>query len=303
MKSKEEQNEIADKRDSSLKHQVKKVIEKAENPLLLSLNTGFSNIDDQLNGLKLGELYILGGAAAMGQQTFIGQLAMEVAEHSGVLYLTQFESPSKLSKRLLSIAGNIQSHQLEQLPWNKETTDQVSEILNSFKSKKLFIEKEKQFEQNEFMKLIEDYVTQNGIKLIIINNENNLFRNLKVKLTTDEKYNFILKLKLLLRRLDCCGMILKKIKSAKRTQGNPFQLPQIPDIQLEYNLADLADHIWFMHRLEYYGIDRDGANNLTKNRIDLYVMDDDGGYLENLYFSFNERFTGMEVVERSEINY
>lgn len=109
-------------------------------------------------------------------------------------------------------------------------------------------------------------------------------------------YDFVLGLKLLLRRLDCCGILLKKIKSAQRTQTNPFQLPLIQDIQLEYDLADLADHIWFMHRLDYYGIDKDKADNLTKNRIDLYVMDEDGGYLSSLYFRLNERFTGVEVV-------
>jgi hypothetical protein len=52
-----------------------------------------------------------------------------------------------------------------------------------------------------------------------------------------------------------------------------------------------------MHRLEYYGIEKDGVNNKTEKRIDLYCMDENDGVLNTFYFKFNKRFTSIEVME------
>jgi replicative DNA helicase len=285
-------------RKTTLYQNCRNILDKSGNQSVLSsINSGYSNIEKELLGLQLGQLYVFGGAVAMGKTLFIGQLALQVAEESSVLYLQLFESLDKLTKRLISTEGDIPFYQLEHKPWDEKIAGQIKEILNSFENKKFFMEKLWRYKEQELFDLIEDYVTRSGVQLVIIDDEERLFKNLEKTLNSEEKYMLILRLKVLLTRLDCCAIILKKIKSAKRTQKNPFKLPSVKDLQQEYNLAEIADHIWFMHRLEYYGIEKDGVNNKTEKRIDLYCMDENDGVLNTFYFKFNKRFTSIEVME------
>lgn len=259
------------------------------------LDSGFSNIEEELNGLQLGEFYVLGGAPAMGTQLFASQLALQVSKNTGVLYLPQKETPERLIKYLLGIAGDIQFYKLEQQSYDDEVIAQVRAAMASLKSRKFFIEGFKRFEKQEFFTLVEDYITQNDVRLVIIDDEKHFFKNLKGFLSADEKYDFLLDLKVLFHRLNCCGILLKKIKPAPQTLDNFYRLPKVKSLQAAYDLAALADHIWLFHRLSYYGIRRDAADRDTQKRIDLYDMSEDGGYLRNLYFEFNRRSTGMEV--------
>lgn len=284
-------------RENSLHQYLQKIIDTSGERLITSsINTGFSNIEEELYGLRLGDLYVVGGAPAMGLNTFIGQLALQVSNHSGVLYLPQVESPDKLSKRLLCIAGDIRMHRFEHEKWDQKLAQKVNEGIDSLMKRTFFIEKMCSLREEEFLKIIEDYVIQNEVKLVIIDDEETMFQNLKGSFTSIEKYYFVLKLKLLFHRLNCCGIIVKKINSAERTQINPYQLPKIKDIQQEYDLANLSEHVWLLHRLDYYGIKKDRANNTTKNRIDLYCIDADFGVMNNLYYRFNKLHTSFEVM-------
>lgn len=286
------------KQKNTLVHHAQRIIKKSEDQTVLSsISSGFSNIDKEAHGLKLGQMYVLGAAVAMGERVFIAQLASQAAEKSGVLYLSCLESIDKLTKRLLSAATNIPFVQLEHNPWDKKIAKKVKQILTSFENKKFFIEKPWQFEEQELLDLIQDNIIRNKVQLIIIDDEESLFKSFNRQLSSEEKYRFILTLKLMLQNLDCCSIVLKKIKSAKRTQKNPFHLPSVTELQKEYNLAEIADKIWFLHRIDYYGIDKDPFGNDTSGRLDIYEMDEDEGYIHNFYFRVKTGFTSLEVME------
>ena len=292
-----------DKQKNTLLHHAQRVIKNLEDQAILSsINSGFSNIDNEVHGLKLGQMYVLGAAVAMGESVFITQLASQVSENNSVLYLSFLESIDKLTKRLLSMATFIPENQLEQQPWDSEIAGKMKNALTSFEKKRFFIEKPWQFEEQELLDLIQDYIIRNQVQLIIIDDEENLFKSLKKQLNSEKKYRFILRLKMMLRDLDCCSIILKKIKSAKRTQKNPFHLPSVNELQKEYDLAEIVDKIWFLHRIEYYGILKDPFENSTAGRMDIYEMDEDGGYINNFYFKVKNGFTFLEVMEDPSVS-
>lgn len=291
------------KQKNTLLDHAQRVIKKSEDQAILSsINSGFSNIDNEVYGLKLGQMYVLGAAVAMGESVFVGQLASQVSDKTGVLYLTFKESTDKLTKRLLSMATSTPFNQVEHQPWSSEIADKMKKALNSFENRKFFIEKPWQFEEKELLDLIQDYIIRNQVQLIIIDDEENLFKSIKKQLNSEKKYRFILRLKMMLRDLDCCSIILKKIKSAKRTQKNPYQLPAVSELQKEYDLAEIVDKIWFLHRIEYYGILKDPFENSTAGRMDIYEMDEDGGYINNFYFKVKNGFTFLEVMEDPSVS-
>lgn len=291
------------KQKNTLLDHAQRVIKKSEDQAILSsINSGFSNIDNEVYGLKLGQMYVLGAAVAMGERAFITQLASQVSVNNGVLYLSFLESIDKLTKRLLSMATFIPENQVEQQPWSSEIADKMKKALNSFEKKRFFIEKPWQFEEQELLDLIQDYIIRNQVQLIIIDDEENLFKSLKKQLNSEKKYRLILRLKMMLRDLDCCSIILKKIKSAKRTQKNPYQLPTVNELQKEYDLAEIVDKIWFLHRIEYYGILKDPFENSTAGRMDIYEMDEDGGYINNFYFKVKNSFSFLEVMEDPSVS-
>lgn len=291
------------KQKNTLLHHAQRVIKNSEDQAILSsINSGFSNIDNEVHGLKLGQMYVLGAAVAMGERAFITQLASQVSENNSVLYLSFLESIDKLTKRLLSMATFIPENQLEQQPWDTEIADKMKKTLTSFEKKRFFIEKPWQFEEQELLDFIQDYIIRKQVQLIIIDDEENLFKSLKKQLNSEKKYRFILRLKMMLRDLDCCSIILKKIKSAKRTQKNPYQLPTVNELQKEYDLAEIADKIWFLHRIEYYGILKDPFENSTASRMDIYEMDEDGGYINNFYLKVKNSFSFLEVMEDPSVS-
>lgn len=286
------------KTKNTLLHHAQRIIEKSEDQTVLSsINSGFANIDIDVHGLRLGQMYVLGAAVAMGERVFIAQLASQASEKSGVLYLSFVESIDKLTKRLLSMTASIPEIRLEFKPWDSEIADKMKKVLTSFEKKRFFIEKPWQFEEQELLDLIQDNIIRNKVQLIIIDDEESLFKSFNRQLSSEEKYRFILTLKIMLQNLDCCSIVLKKIKSAKRTQKNPFHLPSVEELRKEYNLAEIVDKIWFLHRIDYYGIDKDPFGNDTSGRLDIYEMDEDEGYLHNFYFRVKTGFTSLEVME------
>lgn len=286
------------KTKNTLLYYAQRIIKESENQAILSsINSGFSTMDKQAYGIKLGQMYVLGAAVAMGERVFIAQLAAQVAEKKGVLYLSFVESIDKLTKRMLSLATSIPEVQLEHKPWNAEVATKMKQALVSFEQKRFFIEKPWQLEEQELLALIQDRIIRTNVQLIIIDDEESLFNSFKKQLRSSEKYRFILHLKIMLKNLDCSSIMLKKIKSAKRTQRNPFQLPSVKALQQEYKLAEIADNIWFIHRHEYYGINKDGSGNDTKGRMDIYEMDEKGDIVNTFYFSVKKGFTALEVKE------
>ena len=155
------------------------------------------------------------------------------------------------------MSASIPEIRLECKPWDSEIADKMKKVLTSFEKKRFFIEKPWQFEEQELLGIIQDNIIRNKVHLIIIDDEESLFKNFNRQLSSEEKYRFILALKIMLQNLDCCSIVLKMIKSAKRTQKNPFHLPSVKELREEYNLAEIVDKIWFLHRMDYYGIEKD----------------------------------------------
>lgn len=268
---------------------------------LTALNTGFTNINEKLGGLHLGKLYVLGGAYAMGKELLLDQLALNVADDSGVLYLPFSESVDRLINRLMGIVADIPPHFLEQLPWDQKKLNRIEEKINAFKTKNCYIEKVLRYDEDELLKLIETYICEKEIRLVIIDDEKCLFHGIKKTRTPHEKHHFVLKLKMLFQNLGCSGIILKKIAPATPKKKNPYRLPRSKDLRTDYALLELTDEIWMMHRLEYYGMVKDEDNKSTASRIDLYQMyKGDGHILQALYFKFKSGATAMEVLEEPD---
>lgn len=264
---------------------------------LSTVPCGFSNIDESIHALQSGQFYVLAGAVAMGKTTFAGQLLLNASANVNVLNLQFLESEEKMTKRLLSIAGEIPYYVMESRSWSKQTEATMNEVIDQLKDQKLYIERCIDFTEEKLLGLIAFYVVKENVKLIVFDDEEHLWRCLPKKISAEEQYAFMLKLKLWLSRLDCCGVLLKKIDAAKRTQKNPYHLPSVKSLDNGYELSDIADHLWFFHRLEYFGIEKDEANNCTTRRIDLYVKDVEGGVLETLYFKFTKWYTSIEAFD------
>jgi replicative DNA helicase len=295
---KENSNNKVNNNETSLYYHCNKNLEKSKNHEPSSLiNTGFSNIDKTLQGLHPGKLYVIAGAEGMPKALLAGQIALNVADHSGVLYMPVLESASRLTNRLIRAVADISDTDLEHVPWDNKRVALVEKTMDSFKTKKLFIDKLWRYDEEELLHLIESYIKDQDVSMIIIDDEKCLFSRMKKKLSSHEKYHFLLKLKMLLRKSDCCGVLLKKIKPAEQTEDNPYRLPSVKDFRTGYNLAELADEIWMIHRLEYYGLMVDGDNNKTTGRTELYHIDEYESVRNTLYFTFKSGATYLKVLE------
>lgn len=136
--------------------------------------TGFSNLDQLMNGLYAG-LYVIGGISSVGKTTFVHQLGDQLAEQGEhVIYFSleqsKFEMVSKSLARLtakrnyntavsaLSIrCGNINQEVLSAAKKYENTSERVNIIEGNFNT---YVDKIRNY--------IEEYIIDNEVKPIVI---------------------------------------------------------------------------------------------------------------------------------------
>jgi len=261
------------------------------------MKSGFKNIDANLQGLQTKRMYALAASEAMGRETFVRQLALNASLHYGVLYIQFNCAKDDFIESLLGVKGSIPYHKLAQKPWDEQIRNQVEETRASLKDHELFIEQLDQYDESGFYTLIKTYVNDKGVKLIIIDDEEKLLRASVDELDQTDQFINLLFLKAMLFYLDCCGIVLKEIPDPPSEQINECYIPQFDDFRGDTNLIKAADEVWMFLRLEYYGVQKDDVDTVTKRRIDLVKFTNDGELIDILYFKFNRNYTSIRAIK------
>ena len=93
-----------------------RINERMENDEVISgIPTGFSDLDQKLNGLQPSELVVLAARPSMGKTALVCNIAEGVAmggENRGVLLFSLEQSNLELAERLLCIRSQVNSHRL-----------------------------------------------------------------------------------------------------------------------------------------------------------------------------------------------
>lgn len=212
--------------------------------LLLS---GFNGIDQLTSGLPKGDLIVIAGRPSMGKTSLAINIAYNIIDRSqiGVCIFSLEMSSNQVLNKLLSIACNISTHQLNLENININRWNQIKQECTNLLNCNIYI--------NDTPNLSIDYIEytaklfqkeKNNIHLIIIDYLQLIYTNNLNNTTRTQELSYITrKLKLLAQALNIPIIILSQLNRNIDTRSNKEPL-----------LSDLKDSgcINYIHNIYLY---------------------------------------------------
>lgn len=259
------------------------------------MRTGFTDFDKATNGLKKGELFVLGGRPSMGKTLMALNIADGLGEsgHKGLIIELEMTAES-LGMRRLAYNSNIQAQKLQT---GKLTGGEFEKIVktysylsmknniftdcSSYQSILTIKAKAKAMKQSHGLEfLIIDHLT-----LMDIPDKGN--RSHEIGEVTRQ-------LKLLAKELDINIILLCQLSRAVEQRAD--KRPMMSDLRESGNIEQDADLIVFAYRDEYYNPESE-----DKNIMEWIISKQRNGRTGTLKLSYIDnlqKITGLDIIHR-----
>lgn len=231
--------------------------------------TGFSNLDQIMNGLYAG-LYVVGGISSVGKTTFVHQLGDQLAEQGEhVIYFSleqsKFEMVSKSLSRLtakqnyntavsaLSIrCGNIKQEVINAAEKYEKTAKKVNIVEGNFNTS-----------VNRIRNYVEDYITANNVKPIVIVDYLQIVpATEETKFSDKQKIDYnVTELKRISRDNDIAIFVVSSLN-----RGNYLAPIDFESFKESGGIEYTADVIWGLQLQEIHNPIFDSNNNIMGKR-------------------------------------
>ena len=220
------------------------------------ISTGYDCLDMKLDGLRAGEVTIIGARPAMGKTAFAANLTYNIAagfylqhqqnpeDDQCVVYIGLDLAPKLFAGRLLSLQTQIPTYKLRQNEDLQENFEKICKAERAFKVLPIYylsdivevddIEKELQKIEKQVGCVIIDYLQLLGEEY-----------------QTNEDYSLIiLQLKSLAVKLGVPIIVLSQLK--RKLENRADKRPLCSDIRGVMRNQNAADNILFLYREIYY---------------------------------------------------
>ena len=214
------------------------------------IKTGYSKLDSLIDGLKKGQLIIMGARPAMGKTTFACSLVDNVCVNDGkrCIFCSSEESTLQILKRILKIHGNIKYNEEEEVCYEK-----IKQSSKSVRKARLRIDDSYIGEPIKFIEMCKEIGKKERVDLIIIDCLQ-LFEG-----PTSHLKDELRSLKELAVELDCPVLVLSHLNGSVEKRKN--HVPQISDFPFPKIIEAVADEILLLYRRSYY--DRKSDKNIA----------------------------------------
>jgi len=210
------------------------------------LETGFKDIDARLNGLKNGELIIIGGRPASGKSAYALNIANHVAKEHPVIFFSMEMPWKQVVQRSVSSIGKVDMNWLKGgLRYDESQWATAVNGMTLLKGSGLIIDDNgTQTIQSIRIKCKK----QKGLKLVIVD-----YLQLMTGIggnRTEQIGSLSRGLKKLAKELDCPVIALSQLNRGVESRKN--KRPLMSDLRESGDIEADADIIQFIYRDEYY---------------------------------------------------
>ncbi len=225
-----------------------------ENPGIHGIKTGFKTVDDRLQGLKPGEVYILAARPAMGKTTYALNVALAAALSKKKVYISSLEMPRRqLIQRLVSMQGRIglktlkDASKIQDEEWVKLTS-----IFSVLRNTNITIDDQGALDVNELRSRCRRAKRNQGLDLIVID-----YLQLLEDRTASNRFDVVSsvsrKIKSLAKELECPIIALSQL--SRKCEERNDKRPILSDLRESGQIEQDADVIQFLYRDEVYNAD------------------------------------------------
>jgi replicative DNA helicase len=247
--------------------------------------SGFTDIDKKLQGFKGGELVLLAARPGMGKTTLALQISRNIAGNElPVLVLTGEMSPAQLVRRLISFESAVSSQEMRRRNLTDFQKAKVVDSAEVLKQMPIHIENFSAMDITMIASVIRYYVLIIGVKIVVMD-----YLQLASRTTNPEHLNTEIGmissiLKRLTTELNIPIIALSQLSRNVESRGGA-KIPLLSDLRNSGSLEQDADIIAFLHRPEYYGMDKDDPSLKYVARLIFAKFRDSGVSDAEIYFN------------------
>ena len=248
-----------------------RINERMENDEVISgIPTGFTDLDQKLNGLQPSELVILAARPSMGKTALVCNIAEGVAmgnEDKGVLLFSLEQSNLELAERLLCIRSQVNSHRLRAGTLDDDERKLLVHASTELSEAPLFLDDHPGRTIAQITAVARRLQRRNGVAVVIIDylqliepEDKSAPREQQIALITR-------RLKALAKELSVPVIALAQLN--RGVEHREDKKPRLSDLRESGAIEQDADVVMFLHRAEHYNAeDRPGEADviIAKNR-------------------------------------
>ena len=252
------------------------------------METGFINFDRATNGLKKGELVVIGGRPSMGKTLMALNIGDSLAENGYNVGLMELEmTPEALGFRRLAYNSNTEVQKLQTGKLNDVEFCKIATTFNRLaKNNKLFTDCSSYQNMLTIKAKAKAIKQAHGLDCLII--DHLTLMDIPSKNNRSQEIGDVTRgLKLLAKELDINVILVCQLSRAVESRNN--KRPIMSDLRESGNIEQDADLIVFAYRDEYYYPDTD-----EKNIMEWIISKQRNGRTGTLKFKYFDKLQKIE---------
>ena len=280
--------------DSYLKQVIEQMEWQMDNPdKLRGSETGFTELDQTLNGFEKGKMYLIAGRPGMGKSAFgLVNIGMRLAKQKQVIAFSLEMTGKGLAQRAVCEAAKIKNYKINSATLEPAEWDQLTVAMNNIKeTSNLYIDEQPGLSTAQIRARVKAQQIKNGEIGAIIVDHVGLVKKDPRKSETDALTQISHELAQMSKEFDCPVIVLAQLN--RSVEGRPDKRPMMSDLKQSGALEEDARAIILLYRDEYYTKDQSTQPNITE--VDIAKNSD--GDTKRLYFEHDLSMTAYYPID------
>jgi replicative DNA helicase len=277
----------------ALKHYVEVVDDRASNPGIHGMLTGFDFVDNRLLGMKPDDFGVIGGRPSMGKTAYSMNIVKHVALQQGLnaMVFSLEMSTDQLVQRMVAAEGKVKLGLLKSgkvMGHEESMTRFGAAVTNLSKaSGKIFFDDTAGLNITDLVARAKRYHRKHGLDLIMVDHIGLIESTIKTDNETVKITQISRALKKLAKELHCVVIGLAQLN--REVEKRAVKRPMMSDIRSSGAIEQDGDWIQLMYRDEYYNED-----SLTPGQVEIITCKNRDGEVGVDYLGWRGEYNLLE---------
>jgi replicative DNA helicase len=235
--------------------------------------TGFYDLDEAINGLNRGGLYLIAARTSEGKSAFAGNIARNVAGGGHPVQVFSLEmTHADLSSRLLSAESKVKFSKLQRGDLDPAEWQRFADAASNFEHVPLYIDDTAGLSNLDLMRLARKYKAQRGIEVFFVDYLQLMHGQHPANKVQDVS-DISRTLKAMAKDLNVPVISLSQLN--RNIEHRPNKTPQLSDLRDSGQLEQDADVILFIHTVDGEKVVRIAKHRQgPKGKVRVYFAED-----------------------------
>lgn len=243
----------------------------------MGVPTGFTDLDNLINGLHGGQMVIIAARPGVGKSTLALDFmrSASVANDKTSIIFSLEMSSSEIIMRLLSAEATIKLGDMRAGRMDGTAWDKLTQTLNRIQDAPLYIDDSANLTMMEIRSKARRLKKDQGLDLIVLDYLQLMSSGKRVESRQQEVSEFSRQLKLLAKELDVPLIAISQLN--RGPENRPDKKPQLADLRESGSLEQDADIVMLLNRP-----DSQDADNERAGEADIIVAKHRGGPIDTI---------------------